>query len=96
VMREGRPTALLPAADLARHLAEAAAQSEVDLLEFPAERLQLAPVALQATLQEALQAMDASGVDALYVTATMPADADVTRVYGVLRRTEIERSYRYS
>ena len=40
--------------------------------------------------------MDASGADALYVTATMPADADATRIYGVLRRTEIERSYRYS
>lgn len=95
VMREGRPKALLPAVDLARHLAEAGAQSAVDLLEFPAERLQVAPIALQATLQEALQAMDASGADALYVTATMPAGADAARVYGVLRRTEIERSYRY-
>lgn len=94
VLHERRPRALLPAADLARHLAEGVAQGEVDLLEFPAERLQVAPIALQATLQEALQAMDASGADALYVTATTPADADATQVYGVLRRTDIERSYR--
>jgi CIC family chloride channel protein len=93
-LEDARPVALLPAADLARQLAEAAEQSDFDLLEIPAARLQVAPIALQATLQEALQAMDASGAEALYVT--MPADADVTRIYGVLRRTDVERSYRYS
>jgi len=96
VLDDARPVALLPAVDLARQMTETPAQTEFDLLEVPAERLQVAPIALQATLQEALQAMDASGADALYVTATMPADADATRIYGVLRRTEIERSYRYS
>ncbi len=94
--QDARPLALLPAADLARQLSEAPEEDGFDLLEIPAAREQVAPVALQATLQEALQAMDASGAEALYVTATIPADADVTRIYGVLRRGDIERSYRYS
>jgi len=91
---EGRPAALLPAADIARQMAEAVAQGEFDLLEIPAERLQVAPIALQATLQEALESMDASGAEALYVT--MRADAGLERIYGVLRRTDVERSYRSS
>lgn len=91
---DGHPVALLPAADLARQLAEAAEQSVFDLLELPAARLQVAPIALQATLQEALETMNTSGAEALYVT--MQADADLARIYGVLRRTDIERSYRTS
>lgn len=94
VLRDGRPKALLPAADLAREMAEATEPAVIDLLEFPAERQQIAPIALQATLQEALDALDAGGAEALYVTAQTAAD--VAHIYGVLRRTDIERSYRYS
>jgi CIC family chloride channel protein len=92
-----RPVTLLPAADLARQMAESAEQAEpsgattLDLLEIPADRLQVAPIALQATLQEALESMDASGAEALYVTMRT---GDVSRIYGILRRTDIERSYR--
>lgn len=91
---DARPAALLPAADLARQLADAPEQTEFDLLEVPAARLQVAPIALQATLQEALEAMNASGAEALYVT--MQAGADAARIYGVLRRTDVERGYRYN
>jgi CIC family chloride channel protein len=99
-----RPVALLPAADLARQMSEAAEQAaqtgrteqanqaNIDLLEIPAARLQVAPIALQATLQEALESMDASGAEALYVTMRA---ANVPRIYGVLRRSDVERSYRY-
>ncbi len=93
-LEDGRPVALLPAADLARQVTESADVAEFDLLEVPAARLQVAPIALQATLQEALEAMNASGAEALYVT--MQADADLERIYGVLRRTDVERSYRSS
>jgi len=94
------PVALLPAADLARQMSESAEQAEraggaeptgLDLLEIPADRLQVAPIALQATLQEALDAMDASGAGALYVTTR---SGDLSRFYGILRRSDIERSYR--
>ena len=43
------------------------AATELDLMEIPGRRLQLAPVQLQATLQEALQQLDRSGAEALYV-----------------------------
>lgn len=101
----GRPAALLPAADLARQMSEAAEQTEraapsetgekpeLDLLEIPAQRLQVAPIALQATLQEALDTIDAGNAEALYVTM---GAGDVSRIYGILRRTDIERSYRYA
>ena len=94
ILEDGRPVALLPAADLARQMTEAADLPEFDLMEVPAARLQVAPIALQATLQEALETMNTSGAEALYVT--MPADADLERIYGVLRRTDVERSYRSS
>jgi len=93
VLEDGHPQAVLPAADLTRQIAEDSEHAAFDLLEIPAARLQVAPIALQATLQEALEAMDATGAEALAVT--MQTGADSTRIYGVLRRSDIERSYRY-
>jgi len=76
-----------------RYHCDAVAARAAQLLEIPAARLQVAPIALQATLQEALETMDASGAEAL--TVTTQTGADSARIYGVLRRSDIERSYRY-
>ncbi len=88
------PTALMPAVDLVRHVMDHAAAGDVDLLEVPADRSQVAPIALQATLQEALDAMDATGADALYLPR--PAAAGTASAYGVVTRADIERNYRYA
>jgi len=93
VLGSSGPAAILPAMDLARQMMEAPEAGEMDLMEVPAQRLQVAPIALEATLQEALEAMDASGADALYVLR--PSAWDGTPTYGILTRADIDKSYRY-
>jgi CIC family chloride channel protein len=88
------PVALVPAVDLARETQSVEDRSGVlDLLEMPAHRLQVADIDLQATLQQALERLDETGADALYVQrTTAPA---IKRIYGVLTRAQVESSYRY-
>lgn len=87
------PAALLPAMDLARQRMEAPDAGDLDLLEFPAKRLQAAPVALEATLQEALEVMEATGAEALYVLRA--AAYGGTPAYGIVTRADIDKNYRY-
>jgi hypothetical protein len=86
------PATLLPAIDVAQALGEPDASDPLDLLAIPAQRRETARVSLQATLQEALDALDQSGAEAVYVGEQ--SDAGGGRVYGVLTREQIERSYR--
>ena len=88
------PEALLPAMDLVRQTMERPDAEAFDLLDLPAGRLQLAPIPLEATLQEALDAMDASGAEALYI-ARPPASA-MTQAYGVVTRADIDTNYRFA
>jgi H+/Cl- antiporter ClcA len=87
------PEALLPAVDRARQTMDAPAAGEFDLLEVPAQRLQVAPIPLEATLQEALDIMDATGAEALYVPRPSASAADPA--YGIITRADIDRHYRY-
>ena len=87
--------ALMAAVDLARFLQQEQSEDapEVDLMAIPGQRLEVAPINLQATLQEALQALDEAAVDALYVERmTAPG---IHRIYGVLTRDAVESAYRY-
>jgi CIC family chloride channel protein len=91
------PLALMPAVDLARHLqaggAENGDEAEIDLLKIPARRFDVAPVYLQATLQEALDLLERGPAEALFVERmTAPG---IKRVYGVLTREDVESAYRY-
>ncbi len=86
------PEALLRGMDLARESLDPQGPATLDLLELPAARLQVGPIALEATLQEALDRMDASGTDALYV-ARRSAGPPLT--YGVVTRDAIESAYVY-
>ncbi len=88
---DGQPLALLRALDLALALEQDPA-AELDLMEIPGRRLQLAPVQLQATLQEALQALENSGAEALYVERmTAPG---IKPIFGILTREQVESAYR--
>ena len=85
------PVSLMPAADLARQVQEHAEQKDFELSEIPAQRQEVAAIDFQATLQEAYSMLHGSGVEALYVVRrTIPG---ISRVYGVLTRSDIERSY---
>jgi H+/Cl- antiporter ClcA len=89
--RDRKPQALMPALDLARYLGESPDRT-IDLLQIPARRLQLVPIHLQATLQEALEALERSGAEAIYVERMIAPG--IKRVYGVLTRDQIESAYR--
>jgi len=89
---EEQPELLLAAVDLVRARKEDPDAEVYDLLEIPAIRLQTAPIDMQASLQEADALVRDSGAEALHVVShSVPG---VPRVYGVLTRQDIERSYR--
>lgn len=92
VREDGRPLTLMPAADLAQALGESDDQA-YDLLDIPARRRDLAPIHLQATLQEALEALRASRAEVLYVQRTTAPF--IQRIYGILTREALEENYRY-
>ena len=80
------------ARDLAREIQEHPQEADYLLTEIPAERREITAVDFQATLQEALEILNANDAEALYVTRhTIPG---ISRVYGVLTREDIARSYR--
>ncbi|MEQ8662942.1 MAG: chloride channel protein [Gammaproteobacteria bacterium] len=88
---------LLRAADLARYCEAAAREQDaatddvIDLVAIPAERFELRPVHLQATLHEAREIMNREGVDALYVRRQQ---APMTfRTFGVVLRADVETGY---
>jgi len=92
ITRDKQPLAIMPAADLARQVQERPEKEECSLTDIPAERRDVTAVDFQATLQEALAILNANDAEALYVTRhTIPG---ISRVYGVLTREYIDRSYR--
>lgn len=81
---------LLPATDLARFLEDHEGDT-VRLLELPALRRELAPVHMQASMQEARVVLEDSGAEALFVRRQI---APLTyRIFGVLLRQDVESSY---
>ncbi|UCC57438.1 MAG: chloride channel protein [Gammaproteobacteria bacterium] len=86
-----KPVSLMPAADLALYLQGADSGEPIDLLEIPADRHEIQPIDFQATLREALSLLKNTDTEALYVIRrTIPG---IDRVYGILTRKKIERSY---
>jgi len=106
--KENSPISLLPTSDLASHLNKLKAQTEIDneataisldpedkinLLEIAAQRKDIAPIDLQATLREALDMLNVCGVEALYVERS--GSTDHSNFYGIITRRAIENFYSY-
>ncbi|MEX2480372.1 MAG: chloride channel protein [Gammaproteobacteria bacterium] len=91
---DGERPLLMRAADLARYCeADSASDADIDLGAIPAERFEIKPVHLQATLHEAREIMSREGVDALYVRRQQ---APMTfRTFGILHRTDVEAGYAF-
>ncbi len=89
---------LMPAADLARFIddseVELAAEGEIVLTEIPSKRQEIVAVRQQSTLQQALSILNDTEAEALYVIRPLGSVAD--RIYGVVTREHIEKSYRLS
>ena len=64
----------------------------LDLFRIPAKRIATDSIKIVATLQEAHEKMKSSACDILFVTGAHGATKD--RIYGVITREHIERSYR--
>ncbi|MGB5441243.1 MAG: chloride channel protein [Gammaproteobacteria bacterium] len=94
ILQDTTPHSLMPAADLARHLQEPgpAEESLINLLDIPATRLEFSDIDFQSTLQEALEKINSTGKEALYVTRN--AAPGIRRIHGVLTREMIDQSYR--
>ncbi len=97
---DDKPPLALKAADLARALLDEQGldkqgleDSSIDLLEIPGQRLELAPIHLQATLSEAFDRLNDYGVDALYVQHTTAPM--IQKISGIITRSAIESYYRY-
>jgi CIC family chloride channel protein len=89
---------LLPATDLARYLTELETgnaqnqnQPALNLFKIPAKRIATDSIKIVATLQEAHEKMKSVGCEILFVTGAHGATKD--RIYGVITREHIERSY---
>jgi len=82
---------LMPAVDLARYLEESTMDT-IDLSKIPAQRYQMAAIYLQATLQEAIEKLEKSGAEAIYVE--QPTSPGAKRIRGILTRGQIESAYR--
>ena len=94
------PLAVMPAAELARYSEDTETKHgpdssiEVDLMSMPAKRLDIASLHVQATLEEALQRFNETGVEALYVERT--SAPLIKPIIGVLTRSHIENFYQYN
>ena len=94
ITQDRKPVAIMPAADLAREVQENPDRTACSLMEIPAERREVTAIDFQASMQEALELLDSNDAEALYVTRhTVPG---ISRVYGVITREDIERSYSVS
>ncbi len=87
---------LMPAADLARYLdssdSELTEDEQIELTEIPSKRQQLAAVRQQSTLQQAYSILNETDAEALYVTRPLGSAAE--RIFGIVTREHIEKSYR--
>jgi CIC family chloride channel protein len=103
VEEENQRRTLLRAADLARFIEKektlllnpSSPTQKIDLLEIPAERLQLVPIELQASLLEALQIFEQKQAEAIYIVRRVRATV-ITPIYGILTHQSIETYYRSS
>jgi CIC family chloride channel protein len=98
------PTGLLPAVDLARFLEDHGddfipnpesdkAIPEIDLMEIPANRRDVASIPYQATLEEAMARFSDTRAEALYVQRY--AAPMIQQILGVVLKSDIESYYQY-
>ena len=96
---EGKLKTLMPISELAKYLQTTinnqtgAEDSELDLFEIPANRLQLSPISLQANLQQAHEKFQ-QGAEALYVVFNEKRAENSSRIYGIITKSMVDASYK--
>lgn len=84
---------LLSVSELAKYVRTQQPEEDFDLLEIPANRLQLSPISLQANLQQAHEKFE-EGAEALYVVFNEEQNDESSRIYGVVIEEMVEAAYK--
>jgi H+/Cl- antiporter ClcA len=91
---DGKPSLVIPCIDIAKYLTLTTEESDtIDLIEIPAQRLQLEPISLQSNLHEA-HVKFRNGAEALYVVFKEKSCSDHDRIYGILVPEMVTSAYR--
>ena len=97
---EHKHSQLMPAIELVKYIERQREDENVqqlddwiDLLEIPARRIEIAPIHLQATLEEALSKLDKHALNALYIERMNTPG--IMHLYGILTREQIESAYQF-
>ncbi len=85
---ERKPQEMVRALDLQGFLETHPEADSIILKEIPGKRLQLAALSIRASLQEALDILNKSGVEALYLQRE-----EGGHIYGLITRARIEKAY---
>ena len=90
VLTPDEHASLVPCADLALHLKNSDEET-INLLTFPAVRRDSIRITMLATLQEAWETMQNTGVEVLHVSGAHTRGRDT--IYGIITRSHVERNY---
>lgn len=101
---KGKPSNLMGLSELAKYIKtleldefeegdNSLNRLEINLVEIPANRLQLSPLELKANLQQAHEKFE-QGAEALFVVFNEKYKNDNDRVYGIVTKEIIEASYK--
>ena len=99
---KNEPVQLMPMVELAKYIKTLDLDEAVDieqdpmlhLIEIPAKRLQIYPISVQASLQEAHMLIEKDHVESFMVVYQRDInDKDYRRIYGILTPRMIEKSY---
>lgn len=85
---EREPTVMIRALDVQSYLETHPDDDTLTLTDIPGQRLQLAPLSIRASLQEALDSINAHSAEALYLHREAGGN-----IYGVITRARIEKAY---
>jgi hypothetical protein len=98
--KEGKLKTLMPVFELAKYLQttinnqdDVTEETEFDLFEIPANRLQLSPISLQSNLQQAHEKFQ-QGAEALYVVFNEQQAENSSRIYGIITKSMVDASYK--
>lgn len=92
--QDDKPSRVIPTLDLARYLSlSTEGLEEIDLIEIPANRMQLDPISLQQNLHQA-HIKFKNGSEALYVVFKEENASNKSRIYGILVPDMVTEAYR--
>ncbi|MCB1620081.1 MAG: chloride channel protein [Thiothrix sp.] len=85
---ERKPEAMVQALEVQRFMEAHPEAETIDLSDIPGKYLKLVAISFRASLQDVMESLNASGVEAVYLQREQER-----RIYGVITRTQIAKAY---